>query len=166
MSSICDAAGPMTKSALDIANLMDIIVDHTKSRSPKGGYASLLSNTWVDLKVGVLDPAEWGTPDWWTKPDPGATKQIVKHPGFFFRDNQLIMAQRQAIEEAYVKIKSEAKSYHVVPLPSAEALKINGELATRMLFSKARQCSEVCSIILLTCHPSWLAISSKISNRT
>ena len=131
----------MTKSALDIANIMDIIVDHTKSRIPKGGYTSVLSNTWADLKVGVLDPAEWGTSDSWTKPDPGATKQMVRYPGFLFGDNQLIMAQRQAIEEAYAKIKSEAKSFHHnVPLPSAETLKINGELATRILFSKAWQC--------------------------
>ena len=128
----------MTKSALDIANIMDIIVDHTKSRIPKGGYTSVLSNTWADLKVGVLDPAEWGTSDSWTKPDPGATKQMVRYPGFLFGDNQLIMAQRQAIEEAYAKIKSEAKSFHHnVPLPSAETLKINEELATRILFSKA-----------------------------
>lgn len=71
----------MAKSALDLANLLDVIVDSTKTRIPGGGYSSVLSRSWADLKVGVLDPADWGTSDSWTKPDPGATKQIVNTVG-------------------------------------------------------------------------------------
>ncbi len=67
----------MTKSALDLANLMDILVDPAKTTIPKGGYKSVLTNTWADLKVGVLDPNKWGVSDSWTKPDAGATKQMV-----------------------------------------------------------------------------------------
>ena len=67
----------MTKSALDLANLLDVTVDPTKTRIPDRGYASVLPGSWADLKVGVLDPADWCTSNSWTTPDPGATKQIV-----------------------------------------------------------------------------------------
>ena len=79
--SIFDAAGPMTKSVMDLAYLMDVIVDPTKSRVPSGGYKTVLSSSWVDLKVGVLDPADWGAFEARTKPDPHATKQMVRPSG-------------------------------------------------------------------------------------
>jgi len=78
ISSLADSAGPMTKSVLDLANLMDILVDPTKTSIPQGGYKAALTATWADLKIGVLSPADWGTSDSWTKPDPGATKQMVR----------------------------------------------------------------------------------------
>ena len=80
VSHICDSAGPMTKSVLDLANLMDVIVDPTKTSIPQGGFASAMTDTWADLKVGVLDPAEWKYPEFVTKPYDGTTKQIVGYP--------------------------------------------------------------------------------------
>ena len=77
VSCICDAAGPMTKSVADLANLMDIIVDPTKTSIPDGGFRASITDTWADLKVGVLNPAEWDYPDFIIKPDEGATKQMV-----------------------------------------------------------------------------------------
>ena len=82
----------MTKSALDLANLLDVIVDPTKTRIPDRGYASVFSASWADLKVGVLDPADWGTSDSWTKPDPGATKQIVDTVGSLINMYELIIS--------------------------------------------------------------------------
>lgn len=70
----------MTKSVLDLANLLDILVDPIKTSIPKGGYKAALTDTWAGLKIGVLDPADWGTSDSWTKPHPGATKQMVRRP--------------------------------------------------------------------------------------
>ncbi|KAK0507196.1 hypothetical protein JMJ35_010234 [Cladonia borealis] len=117
LSSIFDAAGPMTKSALDLADLLDVIVDPTKTRIPDRGYASALSGSWAELEVGVLDPVDWDTSESWTEPDPGVTKQM-----------------RQAYEDAYAKIKDQAKKFHRnVPLPTVEALEIDGERATRIL---------------------------------
>lgn len=67
----------MTKSVLDLANLMDILVDPTKAQIPNGSFTTVLTDTWADLKVGVLDPEKWGVSDSWTKPAPGAAKQMV-----------------------------------------------------------------------------------------
>ncbi|KAH8761174.1 amidase family protein [Diaporthe sp. PMI_573] len=119
ISSLADSAGPMTKSVLDLANLMDILVDPTKTSIPQGGYKAALTATWADLKIGVLSPADWGTSDLWTKPDPGATKQM-----------------NEAFENAYATIESRAKVFRrFVPLPLPSALKIDGELAHRKLFT-------------------------------
>ncbi|KAM0335643.1 hypothetical protein ACHAQA_000692 [Verticillium albo-atrum] len=119
ISSLCDSAGPMTKSVLDLANMMDLIVDQSKTSVPAGGYSSVLTTTWADLNVGVLDPAEWGTTDSWTKPDPGATRQM-----------------REAFDHAYTEIERQAKSFHkFVPLPTADKLNINGEPANKILFT-------------------------------
>ena len=77
VSHICDSAGPMTKSVLDLANLMDIIIDPAKTSSPPDGFVSAMTDTWAELRVGVLDPVEWNYPDFVVKPDEGATKQTV-----------------------------------------------------------------------------------------
>ena len=68
----------MTKSVLDLAHLMDAIVDPTKTSVPQNGFASAMTDSLADLRVGVLDPAEWNYPDFVTKPYEGTTKQMVK----------------------------------------------------------------------------------------
>jgi amidase len=78
VSALCDSAGPMTKSVLDEANLLDVIVDPSKTKVPKGGYASVMTDSWADIRVGVLDPTKWKFPDEAVKPHEGATKQMVR----------------------------------------------------------------------------------------
>lgn len=70
----------MTKSVLDLANIMDILVDLTKTSIPHGGYKAALTDTWAHLKIDVLIPADWGTSGSGTKPDPGTTKQMGRGP--------------------------------------------------------------------------------------
>ncbi|KAL8657006.1 MAG: hypothetical protein Q9226_002348 [Calogaya cf. arnoldii] len=112
VSHICDAAGPMTKSVLDLAHLMDIIVDPTKTSVPADGYASVMTDTWADIRVGMLDPAEWNYPDFVTKPYEGTAKQ---------------MASRNEFEDAYNKIESMARTFQkYVTLPNGDDLEFNG----------------------------------------
>ena len=80
VSHICDAAGPMTKSVLDLANLLDVIIDPAKTNLPKYGFASAITDNWADLKVGVLDPSEWKFPDFVSKPYEGTMEQMVRNP--------------------------------------------------------------------------------------
>ena len=82
ISHLCDAVGPMTKNVLDLANLLDIIVDSSKTSVPKGGFASVMTDTWTDLKVGVLDPAEWKPRATVIKHNEGATEQMVRWSNF------------------------------------------------------------------------------------
>ena len=82
----------MTKSALDLADLLDVIVDPTKTRIPDLGYASALSGSWADLKVGVLDPVDWDPSELWTEPDPGVTEQMVNAAGSLLVMHELIMS--------------------------------------------------------------------------
>lgn len=111
VSHICDAAGPMTKSVLDLALLMDIIVDPVKTTVPPDGYRSVMTDTWADLRVGVLDPAEWNYPDFVTKPYEGTTEQM-----------------RGQFEDAYKKIETMARSFQkYVPLPTGDDLELNGK---------------------------------------
>ena len=67
----------MGKTVRDVANLLDVLVDHNKTEVPQDGYASAMTTTWNDIKVGTLDPEKWRMSDAFVKPVPEATKQIV-----------------------------------------------------------------------------------------
>ncbi|KAL8851737.1 MAG: hypothetical protein Q9221_003347 [Calogaya cf. arnoldii] len=122
VSHICDAAGPMTKSVLDLAHLMDIIVHPTKTSVPADGYASVMTDTWADIRVGVLDPAEWYYPDFVTKP-----YEDGKRPLMNFSWSLINPSQRNEFEDAYNKIESMAKTFQkYVPLPNGDDLEFNG----------------------------------------
>ena len=82
VSHLCDAVGPMTKNVLDLANLLGIIVDPSKTKVPNGGFVSVMTDTWADLKVGVLDPTKWYYPAVIMKSNEGATEQMVLRSSF------------------------------------------------------------------------------------
>lgn len=114
-----DTAGPIGKTAKDIADLLDILVDHSKTSVPDGGYASAMVSDWTDIKVGTLDPEKWRWPDTFVKPVPEATKQIL--------DDTRV---------AYAKIKSLAKSFHDnVPLHLLSDFEYDGKDAAQTLMS-------------------------------
>ena len=72
-----DTAGPICKTTKDVADLMDVLVDHDKTRVPEGSYVSAMVSDWTDIRVGTLDPEIWRLSDAFVKPVPEATKQIV-----------------------------------------------------------------------------------------
>ncbi|KAF2971196.1 hypothetical protein GQX73_g2402 [Xylaria multiplex] len=51
--------GPIAKSARDIADLLDVIVDSTQTHVPQGSYTAALTGKWDNIRVGVLDAEEW-----------------------------------------------------------------------------------------------------------
>lgn len=68
----------MTKSVEDLANLMDILVDPSKTDVPAGGYISAVTAAWEGLKIGALNPDEWTFAEFARKPEPAAETQMVK----------------------------------------------------------------------------------------
>ena len=76
--SLFDAAGPMTKSARDLALLLDVIVEADSQGKPKGGYISAATGSWEGLRIGSLDPSKWDFPADLRKPLDGAVEQIVR----------------------------------------------------------------------------------------
>ena len=102
----------MANSLKDVADLLTVLVDPTKSKVPPGGYASALNGKWANVRVGTLDPQIWTLDNGIIKPVPEATKQIVrsfpassKHPLYW-------LLQLEETRVVYSKIKSLAKSYH------------------------------------------------------
>jgi amidase len=77
VSPFADSAGPMAKSAHDIATLMDILVDQTKTKMPSGGYTGCLTASFENISIGALDPEVWNVPPHVTTPNEGASKQMV-----------------------------------------------------------------------------------------
>ena len=53
-----DTAGPFVKTVIDLANLLDVLVEPSEKKT-NGTYAEALPGKWSDLRVGVLDPDEW-----------------------------------------------------------------------------------------------------------
>ena len=74
-----DSAGPIAKSASDIAILMDALVDPSKSSDiPENGYTPYLTKSFDGICIGVLNPSEWRMPSTVLLPDEGAEAQTVK----------------------------------------------------------------------------------------
>ena len=72
-----DTAGPIGKTVKDVADLLTILVDHSVTAVPPGGYASAMTLDWSDIKVGTLKPEEWRFSDSFVKPVASATEQMV-----------------------------------------------------------------------------------------
>lgn len=114
-----DTAGPLGKTAKDIAMLLDVLVDHSTTNVPDRGYTSAMVADWTDIKVGTLDPEHWRLPDSFVKPVPEATKQILE-------DTKV----------AYTKIRSLAKSFHEnLPLRPLSDFEYDGKDAAQTLMT-------------------------------
>jgi len=74
-----DSAGPMTKSVLDLADLLDAIADPSKTTIPEGGYKSAVTGKWGDIRIGVLEPDGWLFPTKIVKYEKEASDQMVRN---------------------------------------------------------------------------------------
>ncbi|KAL7946394.1 amidase family protein [Trichoderma barbatum] len=106
-----DSAGPMAKSASDLANLLQVLVDPSKTTIPKGGYKSVVTGSWGDIRIGVLEPEKW------------------------LFETKLVQYEKQATDQmlgewkqAYEKLKSVAKIVKPVTLLSLEESTDNGKI--------------------------------------
>ncbi|KAM3443914.1 hypothetical protein MY4824_000362 [Beauveria thailandica] len=107
-----DSAGPMTKSVLDLANLLDVLVDPSRTPVPKGGYTTAVNNSWGDIRIGYLDPEQWLFPTEIVKYEKDATDQMRK---------------LREWNAAYEKLKSVAKVVKPVRLLSVEESSQDGK---------------------------------------
>lgn len=73
-----DSAGPMTKSVLDLADILDVIVDPSKTTVPAGGYRSAVTGEWGNIRIGVLEPEKWLFPTKIVKFEKEASDQMVR----------------------------------------------------------------------------------------
>ncbi|THV52153.1 hypothetical protein BGAL_0087g00130 [Botrytis galanthina] len=112
ISKSYDTAGPLAKSPKDLADLFTILVDKSKTEVPNGGYASCLTGSWADIKVGTLDPEFLHMSGHVIKPVEEATKQIDRET-----------------RAAYEKIRSLAKTYHedISQMLSDHEFQLNGK---------------------------------------
>lgn len=72
-----DSAGPMAKSVRDLADLLDVLVDPSKTTVPKGGYKSAVTGSWGDIRIGIVEPEKWLFPHKIVKYEQEATNQMV-----------------------------------------------------------------------------------------
>ena len=70
----------MAKSVQDLANLMDVLVDPSKTKVPDGGYLSAVTAVWEGLRIGSLDPEKYQCPKSERKSEPAAETQMVNLP--------------------------------------------------------------------------------------
>jgi amidase len=70
----------MAKSPRDLADLLDVLVDRTKTEIPSGGYKSCVGDSFESIGIGALDPMKWKFPPRVTTPNESATKQMVGEP--------------------------------------------------------------------------------------
>ena len=79
VSKLFDTAGPMAKSVIDLAHLLDVLVDPLakESSGSSGLYADVLPGKWSQLRVCVLDPEVWYFDEELQNPVASASEQIV-----------------------------------------------------------------------------------------
>ncbi|KAK4067541.1 hypothetical protein Trihar35433_6101 [Trichoderma harzianum] len=106
-----DSAGPMAKSALDLANLLQILVDPSKTTIPEGGYKSAATGSWGNIRIGILEPEKWLFDTKLVKYEKQATDQMLRE-----------------WKQAYEKLKSVAKVVKPVTLISLEESTDNGKI--------------------------------------
>ena len=70
----------MAKSVEDLANLMDVLVDPSKTKVPGGGYLTAATAVWEGLKIGSLDPEKYQCPKSKRRSEPAAETQMVNMP--------------------------------------------------------------------------------------
>ncbi len=74
-----DSAGPIARSARDIAILMDALVDREKATNiPNGTYVSHLTGHFDGIRIGVLEPKEWHMPPVAVAPNKEVDDQQVR----------------------------------------------------------------------------------------
>jgi amidase len=77
ISNLSDSIGPMARSPLDVAYMLDAMVDPLKTSVPKGGYSTFLQGHWKGLRVGALNVEPWLLSSFVVKPVESATRQMV-----------------------------------------------------------------------------------------
>lgn len=117
----------MTKSVRDLAHLLDVLVDKSKTTVPAGGYVASLTDSWRGLRVGVLNPEEWQYSPTLVKSNAEATAQMVV-PVIPPSLSTLIKIKINEIQAAYGKIKSLVKVFqeNVTLVPVTE-FTVNGQ---------------------------------------
>ncbi|PVH75110.1 amidase signature enzyme [Cadophora sp. DSE1049] len=90
VSHTCDSAGPLARTPYDLALVLDELLDE----KPATSFASVLSESWSNLSVGVLDYNVWWHDSGFLKPVEEATKQMY-----------------DAFQSAYDQIQEHAKKF-------------------------------------------------------
>ncbi|WVO18403.1 hypothetical protein L204_106119 [Cryptococcus depauperatus] len=105
-----DSTGPMTKSVLDLVNLLDVIIDPSKTIIPEGGYKSVVTGEWGNIRIGILEPDVWLFPTKIVKYEKEASDQMLRD-----------------WKSAYAKLASVVKVVKPVRLISMDEATENGE---------------------------------------
>lgn len=67
----------MAKSPLDVAYMLDAMVEPLKTTIPEGGYTSFLQSHWKGIRVGALEVEPWLLSSFVVKLVESATGQMV-----------------------------------------------------------------------------------------
>ena len=78
ISHLSDSIGPMIKSTRDVAIMLDVMVDPSKTKIPAGGYTFCPSSGWDELRIGAVDVEPWLLSSFVVKPVESATQQEVR----------------------------------------------------------------------------------------
>ncbi|KAH6619627.1 amidase signature domain-containing protein [Chaetomium sp. MPI-SDFR-AT-0129] len=102
VNDIYDIAGPMAKSAADIAVVLDAMIDVGAPHRSDGGYASTATASWRGLRLGAVDTANWRLDEMLAEPDDDWFQQ-----------------QEEDLAKAYSKLKDDGVEIKY-PCPFAE----------------------------------------------
>lgn len=133
-----DMAGPMAKSVLDLAIVLDAIVDPSKTTVPEGGYQSAVTGDWGDIRIGFVEPEQWLFPHKIVKYEKEASDQMVSFSFTTISSSQASNNCFKAREwkAAYEKLATIVKAIKPVTLLSLDEATEYGKKDINDAFSK------------------------------
>lgn len=79
VSEILNVVGPMARSAIDMANALDAMIDKSRDPNyPDGGYAPKVTSSWGGLRLGAVNTADWRIDEILADPDEDWFQQQVR----------------------------------------------------------------------------------------
>ncbi|KAH6627864.1 amidase signature domain-containing protein [Chaetomium tenue] len=121
ISRFSDAPGPMTKTPKNLALVMDVLVDKSKTQVPEGGYISRVTGSWKGLRIGTLDPEVWNF---------GTHSRKILDPSMEQQLNDQVRA-------AYTEIEKHVDVFrNNIPMPLSSTLDLDGEPCLMQIFEK------------------------------
>jgi amidase len=138
-----DMAGPMAKSSLDLAIVLDAIVDPSKTTVPKDGYQSAVTGEWGDIRIGFVEPNHWLFPHKIVKYEKEASDQMVSSSFSNAYSSRVINNCFQAREwkAAYEKLATVVKVVKPVTLLSLDEATDRGKKDINDAFSEKILCA-------------------------
>lgn len=151
VSDLLDVVGPMARSAVDIANALDAMVDKVSHPVyPEDGFVTKATGSWEGLRLGAVKTSDWRIDEKLAEPDEDWFQNQVSTYSISMLKHCLVLhfPKERDITSAYEKLgQYGVKIRHPIPFPKSGPLAgVLGDLISKADTTHLKK--EVISILI------------------